>query len=135
MVHKSINQIKKELRFIKNAQHAIETYMESEAMYKRRIDWLSSHKDTESSISSTKEVLSALEIKVNIERLTELEKFYLTYINRLDDNLDKMILTKVYIQGRTYYSTAMEINFSYDGLKTRIKSALYKLSRLINEGE
>lgn len=87
-MNKSINQIKKELRFIKQQQKAINTYLDSQAQYQKRLDWLKSQKQSQSiqkDIIRTEEILNALKVEFNIKRLQELEKFYVGVINEIED--------------------------------------------------
>ena len=74
-MNKSINQIKKELAFIKDNQKAINTYTELEAQYNKRLDWLKSQKQSQSiqrDITRIKSILDKLKTKVNIEKLQRL---------------------------------------------------------------
>ena len=57
------NQIRKDLRFIKDSQKAINTYIETEEHYRKRLDWLSTKKQSDNvikDITNTKQVLDKL---------------------------------------------------------------------------
>lgn len=137
MSNKSINQIKKELRFIKKANIAIDTYMDTQAKFQRRLDWLKTQKQSPKvlkDLEGTQKVLNALKQTVNIDRLSNLEEFYLTNIGKLDDEYDKLVLIKVYIQGQTFDKVSRQLCYSIDGLKDRAKRAINKLRNAINKG-
>lgn len=137
MSNKSINQIKKELRFIKKANIAIDTYMDTQAKFQRRLDWLKTQKQSPKvlkDLEGTQKVLNALKQTVNIDRLSNLEEFYLTNIGKLDDEYDKLVLIKVYIQGQTFDKVSRQLCYSIDGLKDRAKRAINKLRSAINKG-
>ena len=137
MSNKSINQIKKELRFIKKANIAIDTYMDTQAKFQRRLDWLKTQKQSPKvlkDLEGTQKVLNALKQTVNIDRLSTLEEFYLTNIGKLDDEYDKLVLIKVYIQGQTFDKVSRQLCYSIDGLKDRAKRAINKLRNAINKG-
>jgi len=135
--NKSINQIKKELRFIKKANIAIDTYMDTQAKFQRRLDWLKTQKQSPKvlkDLEGTQKVLNALKQTVNIDRLSNLEEFYLTNIGKLDDEYDRLVLIKVYIQGQTFDKVSRQLCYSIDGLKDRAKRAINKLRNAINKG-
>lgn len=137
MSNKSINQIKKELRFIKKANIAIDTYMDTQAKFQRRLDWLKTQKQSPKvlkDLEGTQKVLNALKQTVNIDRLSNLEEFYLTNIGKLDDEYDRLVLIKVYIQGQTFDKVSRQLCYSIDGLKDRAKRAINKLRNAINKG-
>ena len=137
MSNKSINQIKKELRFIKKANIAIDTYMDTQAKFQRRLDWLKTQKQSPKvlkDLEGTQKVLNALKQTVNIDRLSNLEEFYLTNIGKLDDEYDRLVLIKVYIQGQTFDKVSRQLCYSIDGLKDRAKRAINKLRSAINKG-
>ena len=137
MSNKSINQIKKELRFIKKANIAIDTYMDTQAKFQRRLDWLKTQKQSPKvlkDLEGTQKVLNTLKQTVNIDRLSNLEEFYLTNIGKLDDEYDRLVLIKVYIQGQTFDKVSRQLCYSIDGLKDRAKRAINKLRSAINKG-
>lgn len=137
MSNKSINQIKKELRFIKKANIAIDTYMDTQAKFQRRLDWLKTQKQSPKvlkDLEGTQKVLNTLKQTVNIDRLSNLEEFYLTNIGKLDDEYDRLVLIKVYIQGQTFDKVSRQLCYSIDGLKDRAKRAINKLRNAINKG-
>lgn len=118
MSNKSINQIKKELRFIKKANIAIDTYMDTQAKFQRRLDWLKTQKQSPKvlkDLEGTQKVLNTLKQTVNIDRLSNLEEFYLTNIGKLDDEYDRLVLIKVYIQGQTFDKVSRQLCYSIDG--------------------
>lgn len=130
------NQIRKDLRFIKDSQKAINTYIETEEHYRKRLDWLSTKKQSDNvikDITNTKQVLDKLELKTNIDRLSQLEQFYINAINKLDDEYDRLAILKVYMQGKTYYRVCTELHYSFDGLKKKIKKAVEKLKIIIEK--
>jgi len=135
--NKSINQIKKELRFIKKANIAIDTYMDTQAKFQKRLDWLKTQKQSpkvQKDLEGTQKVLNTLKQTVNIDRLSNLEEFYLTNIGKLDDEYDRLVLIKVYIQGQTFDKVSRQLCYSIDGLKDRAKRAINKLRNAINKG-
>lgn len=137
MSNKSINQIKKELRFIKKANIAIDTYMDTQAKFQKRLDWLKTQKQSpkvQKDLEGTQKVLNTLKQTVNIDRLSNLEEFYLTNIGKLDDEYDRLVLIKVYIQGQTFDKVSRQLCYSIDGLKDRAKRAINKLRNAINKG-
>lgn len=137
MSNKSINQIKKELRFIKKANIAIDTYMDTQAKFQKRLDWLKTQKQSpkvQKDLEGTQKVLNTLKQTVNIDRLSNLEEFYLTNIGKLDDEYDRLVLIKVYIQGQTFDKVSRQLCYSIDGLKDRAKRAINKLRSAINKG-
>ena len=137
MSNKSINQIKKELRFIKKANIAIDTYMDTQAKFQRRLTWLKTQKQSPKvlkDLEGTQKVLNTLKQTVNIDRLSNLEEFYLTNIGKLDDEYDRLVLIKVYIQGQTFDKVSRQLCYSIDGLKDRAKRAINKLRNAINKG-
>lgn len=137
MSNKSINQIKKELRFIKKANIAIDTYMDTQAKFQKRLDWLKTQKQSprvKKDLEGTQKVLNTLKQTVNIERLSNLEEFYLNNIGTLDDEYDRLVLIKVYIQGQTFDKVSRQLCYSIDGLKDRAKRAINKLKSVINKG-
>lgn len=138
MRNKSINQIKKELRFIKQQQKAINTYLDSEAQYQKRLDWLKSQKQSQNiqkDITRTQEILNTLKTEFNIKRLQELEKFYVGIINEMEDETDRMAIMKFYLQGKTMFKTAEEMYFSLDGIKGRLDKAIRKIKAIIDNEE
>ena len=137
MSNKSINQIKKELRFIKKANIAIDTYMDTQAKFQKRLDWLKTQKQSpkvQKDLEGTQKVLNTLKQTVNIDRLSNLEEFYLTNIGKLDDEYDRLVLIMVYIQGQTFDKVSRQLCYSIDGLKDRAKRAINKLRSAINKG-
>ena len=135
-MNKSINQIKKELAFIKDNQKAINTYTELEAQYNKRLDWLKSQKQSQSiqkDITRTKQILDALKPELNIKRLQDMEEFYIKNINKLEDEYDRLVLLKVYLNGLTFWRASEELNYSVDGLKDRAAKALIKLKIAIEK--
>lgn len=134
-MNKSINQIKKELRFIKDNQKAINTYVEAEKYYQDRLNWLNTQRQTQSiqrDITGTKNILDSLKTKLNIKKLQDLEAFYIEKINMLDEEYDKLIIMKVYVQHKTFWQASQELNYSVDGLKDRASRAIPKLRNMIN---
>lgn len=132
---KSINQIKNELRFIKKNQKAINTYIDSEAQYKKRLDWLKSQKQSQNiqkDIARTSEILDTLKTEVNIKRLQRLEKYYIEIINELEDETDRMAILKFYTQNKTMIRTAEEMCYSIDGIKSRLDKAIRKIKYIID---
>lgn len=132
MSNKSIETIKKELHFIKSKQIAINTYLEAEAQYLKRLDWLKSQKQSQSiqkDIMRTEQVLNSLKAEINITKLQKLEEFYLGIINQLEDEIDRVILIKFYIQGKTRERIARETHYSLGGIKSRLTNAIIKLKR------
>lgn len=132
---KSINQIKNELRFIKKNQKAINTYIDSEAQYKKRLDWLKSQKQSQNiqkDIARTSEILDTLKAEVNIKRLQRLEKYYIEIINELEDETDRMAILKFYTQNKTMIRTAEEMCYSIDGIKSRLDKAIRKIKYIID---
>lgn len=132
---KSINQIKSELRFIKKNQKAINTYIDSEAQYKKRLDWLKSQKQSQNiqkDIARTSEILDTLKTEVNIKRLQKLEKYYIEIINELEDETDRMAILKFYTQNKTMIRTAEEMCYSIDGIKSRLDKAIRKIKYIID---
>lgn len=135
LLNKSTNLIKKELRFIKKINLAIDTYIATATQLQKRIDWLESLRQStnvKKDIISTRRVLSRLEYKSNINRLNQLEELYLNAIQQLDDEYDKLLLTKIYIQGQTFTQTASQLGYSTDALKKRAVRAIKKLKNIIN---
>lgn len=135
-MNKSINQIKKELRFIKSKQKAINTYIALEEQYNKRLDWLKSQKQSQSiqkDITRTKQILDALKPELNIKRLQDMEEFYIKNINKLEDEYDRLVLLKVYLNGLTFWRASEELNYSVDGLKDRAAKALIKLKIAIEK--
>lgn len=135
-MNKSINQIKKELRFIKSKQKAINTYISLEEQYNKRLDWLKSQKQSQSiqkDITRTKQILDALKPELNIKRLQDMEEFYIKNINKLEDEYDRLVLLKVYLNGLTFWRASEELNYSVDGLKDRAAKALIKLKIAIEK--
>jgi hypothetical protein len=135
-VNKSVNQIKKDLRFIKSKQKAINTYITLEEQYSKRLDWLKSQKQSQSiqkDITRTKQILDALKSEFNIKRLQEMEEFYIRSINKLEDEYDRLVLFKVYINGLTFWRASEELSYSVDGLKDRAAKALIKLKIAIEK--
>lgn len=132
---KSINQIKNELRFIKKNQKAINTYIDSEAQYKKRLDWLKLQKQSQNiqkDIARTSEILDTLKTEVNIKRLQRLEKYYIEIINELEDETDRMAILKFYTQNKTMIRTAEEMCYSIDGIKSRLDKAIRKIKYIID---
>ena len=135
-MNKSVNQIKKDLRFIKSKQKAINTYITLEEQYSKRLDWLKSQKQSQSiqkDITRTKQILDALKSEFNIKRLQEMEEFYIRSINKLEDEYDRLVLFKVYINGLTFWRASEELSYSVDGLKDRAAKALIKLKIAIEK--
>ena len=135
-MNKSINQIKKELRFIKSKQKAINTYIALEEQYNKRLDWLKSQKQSQSiqkDITRTKQILDTLKPELNIKRLQDMEEFYIKNINKLEDEYDRLVLLKVYLNGLTFWRASEELNYSVDGLKDRAAKALIKLKIAIEK--
>ena len=134
-MNKSINLIKKELRFLKKTNMAIDTYIATETQLKKRIDWLQGLEQSSNvrkGIIGTRRVLSTLTHSANIKRLNDLELLYLQSIQKLDDEYDKLLLTKVYIQGQTFAKTAEQLGYTQDALKKRAVRAIKKLRNIIN---
>lgn len=135
-MNKSINQIKKELRFIKQQQKAINTYLDSQAQYQKRLDWLKLQKQSQSiqkDIIRTEEILNALKVEFNIKRLQELEKFYVGVINEIEDETTRMAIMKFYLQGKTITRTAEEMFYSFDGLRGRLNKGIIEIKNIIEE--
>ena len=138
MSNKSINQIKNELRFIKRQQKAINTYIESEAQYQKRLDWLKSQKQSQhiqKDITRTEEILNTLKTEFNIKRLQELERFYVGIVNELEDETDRIAIMKFYLQNKTMIRTAEEMYYSIDGIKSRLDKAIRKIKLIIDNKE
>lgn len=135
-MNKSINQIKKELSFIKDNQKAINTYTELEAQYLKRLDWLNSQKQSQSiqrDITRTKQILDKLKTKVNIDKLQKLEEFYVEITNSLEDYYDRMAIYKFYNQNKNLHRVAEELNYSVDGVRYRLRVALKKIQLKIKQ--
>lgn len=135
-MNKSVNQIKKDLRFIKSKQKAINTYITLEEQYNKRLDWLKAQKQSQSiqkDITRTKQILDALKSEFNIKRLQEMEEFYIRNINKLEDEYDRLVLFKVYINGLTFWRASEELSYSVDGLKDKAAKALIKLKIAIEK--
>lgn len=135
-MNKSINQIKKELSFIKDNQKAINTYTELEAQYLKRLDWLNSQKQSQSiqrDITRTKQILDKLKTKVNIDKLQKLEEFYVEITNSLEDYYDRMAIYKFYNQNKNLHKVAEELNYSVDGVRYRLRVALKKIQLKIKQ--
>lgn len=135
-MNKSINQIKKELSFIKDNQKAINTYTELEAQYLKRLDWLNSQKQSQSiqrDITRTKQILDKLKTKINIDKLQKLEEFYVEITNSLEDYYDRMAIYKFYNQNKNLHRVAEELNYSVDGVRYRLRVALKKIQLKIKQ--
>jgi len=128
-VGKSIREIKKDLKFIKHKQRAINTYIESQTSYLHRIRWLNDQQNKRD-VGGANKVLNALNSDINVGRLQRLEEYYLGEINKLDDELDRMAILKFYLQGKSMQRTANEMHYSIDGLKSRLSRALTRLSKV-----
>lgn len=81
-----------------------------------------------------KEILNVLQTKFDIKKLQELEVFYIDAINQLEEEYDKLVLMKVYIQNHTFWRASQELCYSVDGLKDRAKRAIVKLKMIIERG-
>lgn len=124
------------MRFIKSKQKAINTYIALEEQYNKRLDWLKSQKQSQSiqkDITRTKQILDALKPELNIKRLQDMEEFYIKNINKLEDEYDRLVLLKVYLNGLTFWRASEELNYSVDGLKDRAAKALIKLKIAIEK--
>ena len=124
------------MRFIKSKQKAINTYITLEEQYNKRLDWLKAQKQSQSiqkDITRTKQILDALKSEFNIKRLQEMEEFYIRNINKLEDEYDRLVLFKVYINGLTFWRASEELSYSVDGLKDRAAKALIKLKIAIEK--
>lgn len=124
------------MRFIKSKQKAINTYIALEEQYNKRLDWLKSQKQSQSiqkDITRTKQILDALKPELNIKRLQDMEEFYIKNINKLEDEYDRLVLLKVYLNGLTFWRASEELNYSVDGLKDRAAKALIKLKITIEK--
>lgn len=124
------------MRFIKSKQKAINTYITLEEQYNKRLDWLKAQKQSQSiqkDITRTKQILDALKSEFNIKRLQEMEEFYIRNINKLEDEYDRLVLFKVYINGLTFWRASEELSYSVDGLKDKAAKALIKLKIAIEK--
>lgn len=132
---KTISQIKNELRFIKKSNLAIEAHIATETRLKKRLAWLEhlgNAPTVRRDIAGTRRTLKRIVRSADIQRLNNLESSYLKYIQKLDDEYDKLLLTKVYIEGQTFNSVARQLGYSSDALKKRAARALRKLRNIIN---
>lgn len=129
-MNKTVNQIKNDLRFIKRNQKAINTYLDSQEQYRRRLEWLKSQRQTryvKRNITGAQRVLDKLRTDFNIRRLQSLEELYLQAIDRLDDENDKIAIIKFYLQGKTMFRVANDMGYSADGIKSRLDRAIVKI--------
>lgn len=62
-----------------------------------------------------------------------MEEFYIKNINKLEDEYDRLVLLKVYLNGLTFWRASEELNYSVDGLKDRAAKALIKLKITIEK--
>ena len=62
-----------------------------------------------------------------------MEEFYIRNINKLEDEYDRLVLFKVYINGLTFWRASEELSYSVDGLKDKAAKALIKLKIAIEK--
>lgn len=132
----TIGEVKKDLRSIKNQQHIIQTHDDTKKQYEQRLEYLASLKQTkevEENIKKVKSILQKLDEDFDANKLIDKEKMYMDALNKLPDETDRIILIKVYIQGKTYYRASTEMCYSFESMKKKLKNALIKLLKVINE--
>ena len=132
----TIDKVKRDLRQIKNQQHIIQTYNDTKQQYEKRLEYLKNLPKNDKNIEKINKIQSILtkfEEEFDENKLLDKEKMYMEALNKLSDETDRVVLMKVYIQGKTYFKASIEMCYSFESMKKKLKSALRKLLNILNK--
>lgn len=128
-----LEEIRRELREIRKLQHRVTVMQSVRERYESRIAVLESMEWTderEKLIADLRKNSAALGIEDAIREATELESRYMGALARLDGQ-DRAILLDGYLCGKPYWKIGMELGYSEDGVKKRVRRALERLEKYL----
>ena len=132
----NIKTIKADLRQLKKTIHIIEALKRSQARYTDRIDTLSKFVQTpkiKEQIETTKKVMSLLKIEDYIKEANELEKKYISAINKLEP-LEKTIIIESFLNGKPYWKIGNELGYEEETIRKKIAKILRKIASCLTSG-
>lgn len=132
----NVKTIKNDLRQLKKTIHIIDAMKETQERYLKRIETLSKISQTEQikdQIKTTQKVLSLMDIDTYIKDATEIEKKYMTVINKLEP-LEKTIIIESFINGKPYWKIGIELSYAEETIRKKIDKILRKMVGMFNKG-
>lgn len=129
----NINTVKRDLRQLKKTIHIIESLKKVQERYLQRIEALSRLVQTDKikeQISSTKKIMSLMNLEEYIKDATDIEGKYMSYISRLDP-IDKAIILDNLVNGIPYWKIGLTLGYSEEGIKKRAKKAIRALASMM----
>ena len=130
----NINTVKNDLRQLKKTIHIIESLKKAQQRYIQRIEALSRLVQTDKikeQISTTKKVMSLMNIEEYVKDATEIESKYMSYISQLDP-IDKVIILDNLVNGIPYWKIGLKLGYSEDGIKKRASKAIRHLASMVS---
>lgn len=128
-----IEKIRRDLREIRKLQHRVSVMQSVQERYRSRIEVLSGMNMTverDRLIQELRKNEETLGIEDAIREATELESRYMEALSRLDGQ-DRAILLDGYLCGKPYWKIGMELGYSEDGVKKRVRRALERLEKYV----
>lgn len=127
-------QVKRDLRRLRNITHGINVLMRVKDAHERRLAYLREltppTPKAKTEIARICRNLSALRIEESIREATELESLYMGAISCLAP-LDRIIILDGYVNGRSYQSIGDSIGYSERGVQRRVCSIIEKLATML----
>ena len=126
----NIKTIKNDLKQLKKTIHIIEALTQSKERYLKRIETLSSFIQTDKikeQIETTKKVMSLLKIEDYIKEANELERKYMSAINKLEP-LEKTIIIESFLNGKPYWKIGNALGYEEETIRKKIAKILKKIA-------
>ena len=126
-----IKKVRRDLRALKSASHAIEKIIEAQGIHFVRIKALEKLEQSEkvkNALSRERELIEGFALAEQVEKSAELEKRYMGAISSLEIT-DKAMIIDCFIKGNPYHKVAMDYGFSEGGLRKRLDRLLKQIAK------
>lgn len=125
-----IEEVKRDLKSLKNYTLAINKLRETQETHIMRIKMLEKMQKSEkinSIIERERKLLSDLDIATKISEAQEIEEKYMKTILSLSP-LDRSIILDAYINGQAYWKIGVAIGYSEEGVRKKISKIIKNIA-------
>lgn len=125
-----VEEVKKDLKSLKNYTLAINKLRETQETHIMRIKMLEKMQKSEkvnSIIERERKLLSDLDIATKISEAQEIEEKYMKTILSLSP-LDRSIILDAYINGQAYWKIGVAIGYSEEGVRKKISKIIKNIA-------
>ena len=130
---KGINEVKKDLRELKNQMHALkglETLTKTHEMRVKLLSRLPKSERVCALIENEEQLIQRIDASGAFERAQELELFYIDAINKLSPT-DKSIIVDTFLNGLPYWKIGAELGFSEETIRKRVVRAISQIAKMV----